>query len=287
MKSTQAKITGANQVVFILGHPVSHSLSPTMHNAAFEKLRMPWLYTPLDISPREVGPVVRMMRAFNIRGANVTVPYKEKVLSYLDFIEPEAKWLGSVNTIYRKGNQLSGTSTDGEGFLRSLGSWRTKLKGTRGLLIGAGGGAKAVAGALAQSGVKGFYIANRSGIKAAKLMKSLHQKYPKLDIQAIPLQDATRFVPYSDWIVQSTSLGLKGESSPVSLKSAQKGTLVVDLIYHRETDFIQQAKRLRLPYLGGLGMLLHQGVLSLEYWTGRKAPLEVMRQALVKGLKSR
>ena len=102
MKSTQAKITGASQVVFILGHPVSHSLSPAMHNAAFEKLHLPWLYTPLDISPREVGPVVKMMRAFNIRGANVTVPYKEKVLPYLDFIESGAKWLGSVNTIYRK-----------------------------------------------------------------------------------------------------------------------------------------------------------------------------------------
>jgi shikimate dehydrogenase len=287
MKSTQAKITGASQVVFILGHPISHSLSPAMHNAAFQKLHLPWLYTPLDISPREVGPVVRVMRAFNIRGANVTVPYKEKVLSYLDFIESKAEWLGSVNTIYRRGNQLCGASTDGEGFLKSLGSWRVKLKGTRGLLIGAGGAAKAVAGALAKSGVKGFYIANRSGFKAAKLMKSIRHKYPKLDIQAIPLQGASQFVPYSDWIVQSTSLGLKGEISPVSLKNARKGILAVDLIYHRETDFLQQAKRLGLTHLGGLGMLLHQGALSFEYWTGRKAPADVMRQALVKGLKSR
>ncbi len=286
MKSTQANITGASQVVFILGHPVSHSLSPTMHNAAFEKVRLPWLYTPLDISLREVGPVVKMMRAFNARGANVTVPYKEKVIAYLDFVEPEAKWLGSVNTIYRKGDQLCGTSTDGEGFLRSLGSWRLKLKGTRGLLIGAGGAAKAVAGALAKSGVKGFYIANRSGAKAAKLMKSLRQKYPKLDIQAIPLKDAAQFVPYSDWIVQSTSLGLKGEASPVALKGARQGTLIVDLIYHRETDFLKQAKRLGLPRLGGLGMLLHQGVLSFERWTGRKAPVDVMHKALVKGLKA-
>ncbi|HTA77763.1 MAG TPA: shikimate dehydrogenase [bacterium] len=287
MKSTQANITGASQVVFILGHPVSHSLSPAMHNAAFEKVRLPWLYTPLDISPREVGPVVKMMRAFNARGANVTVPYKEKVIAYLDFVEPEAKWLGSVNTIYRKGNQLCGTSTDGEGFLRSLGSWRSKLKDTRGLLIGAGGAAKAVAGALAKSGVKGFYIANRSGAKAARLMKSLRQKHPKLDIQAIPLKDAGQFVPYSDWIVQSTSLGLKGEASPVALKEARQGTLIVDLIYHRETDFLKQAKRLGLPHLGGLGMLLHQGALSFERWTGLKAPVDVMHKALVKGLKAR
>lgn len=284
MKSVLTPITGASQVVFILGHPVSHSLSPAMHNAAFEKLNLPWLYTPLDISPREIGPVLKMMRAFNVRGANVTVPYKEKVLPYLDWIAPEAKWLGSVNTIYRKGDQLCGTSTDGEGFLRSLGSWRSKLKGTKGLLIGAGGAAKAVAGALAQAGVKGFYLANRSGAKAAKLMKSLRQKYAKLDIQAVSFQDASQFVPYSDWIVQSTSLGLKGETSPVSLKSARKGTLALDLIYHRKTDFLKQARRLGLPHWGGLGMLLHQGALSFEIWTSRKAPIEVMRQALVKGL---
>jgi shikimate dehydrogenase len=258
-----------------------------MHNAAFEKLNLPWLYTPLDISPREVGPVLKMMRAFNVRGANVTIPYKEKVLSHLDWIAPEAKWLGSVNTIYRKGNKLCGTSTDGEGFLRSLGSWRSKLKGTRGLLIGAGGAAKAVAGALAQAGVKGFYLANRSGAKAAKLVKSLRQKYAKLDIQAVSLRDASQFVSYSDWIIQSTSLGLKGEASPVSLKSARKGALAVDLIYHRETDFLKQARRFGLPHWGGLGMLLHQGALSFEIWTSRKAPIEVMRQALVKGLTSR
>ena len=287
MKSSKAAdIMTVSQVVFILGHPVSHSLSPAMHNAAFEKLHMPWLYTPLDISPREVGSALKMMRTLNARGANVTVPYKEKVLSYLDWIEPEAKWLGSVNTIYRKGGQLFGTSTDGEGFLRSLGSWRSKIRGTKGLLIGAGGAAKAVAGALAKAGVKGFYVANRSGAKAAKLMKSLRQKYGKLDIQAIPLQDAGQFVSYSDWIVQATSLGLKGEPSPISLKVAKKGTLAVDLIYHRETDFLKQAKRFGLSHLNGMGMLLHQGALSFEVWTGRKAPVEVMRQALVKGLKS-
>jgi shikimate dehydrogenase len=287
LKSTSTTITGASQIVFILGHPVGHSLSPAMHNAAFEKLGLPWLYTPLDISPRELGPVVKMMRAFNVRGANVTVPYKEKILSHLDWIEPEAKWLGSVNTIYHKGNQLCGSSTDGEGFLRSLGSWHTRLKGTRGLLIGAGGAAKAVAGALAQAGVKGFYVANRSSAKAAKLMKSLRKKYRKLDIQAIPFRNAAQFVPYSDWIVQATSLGLRGETSPVPLKGARKGTLAVDLIYHQKTNFIKQAKRFGLPHLDGLGMLLHQGALSFEYWTGRKAPVAEMRQALIKGLESR
>ena len=278
---------GATQVVFIFGHPLDHTLSPAMHNAAFEKLGMKWLYAPLDILPREVGPSVKMMRAFNIRGANVTVPYKENFSAYLDYVEPEAKWMGSVNTIYRKGDKLCGTSTDGDGFLISLGSWRSKLKGTKGLLIGAGGAAKAVAGALAKAGVKGFVVADLSAPKAVKLRKLILQKYPKIDIQVIPPKDADKFVPYSDWIIQATPLGLKGESSPVSLKMARKGILAVDLIYHRPTDFLRQAKRFGLHPLNGLGMLLNQGVLSFERWTGRKAPVEVMRRALLKGLKQR
>jgi shikimate dehydrogenase len=287
MKRSSTAITGASQVAFILGHPVSHSLSPAMHNAAFEKLGLPWLYTPLDLSPAEVGPVVKMMRSFNVRGANVTVPYKEAVMKHLDFIEPEAKWLGSVNTIYRRGNRLCGTSTDGEGFLRSLGPWRKKLKGSRGLLIGAGGASRAVAGALAKAGVKGFYIANRSGAKATGLVRLLRKKYSQLDVQAVSLKDAEPLTAYADFIIQSTSLGLHDERSPLSLKRARKGTLAVDLIYHRETDFLKQADRFGLPRLGGLGMLLHQGVLSFEYWTGKKAPVEVMRRALQAGLRAR
>ncbi len=282
MKPTSATgISGASQVVFILGHPLSHSLSPDMHNAAFAKLRLPWVYAPLDVSSKQIKSALELLRSFNVRGANVTVPYKESVLPHLDLIEPEAKWLGSVNTIYRKGDRLCGTSTDGEGFLRSLGSWRKKLKGTRGLLLGAGGAAKAVAGALAGSGVKGFYISNRSGHRAVQLIKALRHRYPRLDTMGIASRDAQKILPYCDWVIQATSLGLKGEASPLSLKAAKRSAWVVDLIYHRETDFLKQARRYGLPCLNGMGMLLHQGALSFERWTGKKAPLEVMRKTLL------
>src|SRR5260221_4840174 len=108
-----------NQLVFILGHPLEHSLSPAMQNAAFRHTGLPWLYLPVDIARDQVKTILRMMRTSSMRGANVTVPYKETVLSFLDWVEPEAKWLGSVNTLYRKGGRLCGTSTDGDGFLRS------------------------------------------------------------------------------------------------------------------------------------------------------------------------
>ncbi len=285
--SSKRGITGASRVVFILGYPLSHSLSPAMHNAAFQKLNLPWLYAPLEVLPDQVGSAFKMMKALNVQGANVTIPYKEVVLSHLDYVEPKAQWLGSVNTIYRKGSKICGTSTDGEGFLRSLGVLRKKLKGSRGLILGAGGAAKAVAGALAGEGVKGFYVANRSGSRAAAMIKAVLKGYPRLDADAISFSDSQKLLPYCDWVVQSTSLGLKGEGSPISLKTAKASTWVIDLIYHRETAFLKEAKRVRLQSLGGIGMLLHQGALSFECWTGQKAPLDAMRKALLVHLASR
>src|SRR5579863_2176461 len=102
-------------LVFILGHPLGHTLSPAMQNAAFQKAKLPWLYLPLDLSQNQLKDVMEMMRTPSIVGANVTVPYKEAVFPYLDQVEPEDKWLGSVNTLYQKGSKLCGTSTDGEG----------------------------------------------------------------------------------------------------------------------------------------------------------------------------
>ncbi len=281
-------IKGADHLVFILGHPLGHTLSPLMHNEAFRALRLPWAYAALDIASNEVKKALDVLRAPNAYGANVTVPYKEAVLPYLQRVEKDVQWLGSVNTIYRRGKKIFGTSTDGEGFLRSLGVWRKKLRGSRGLLIGAGGAAKAVAGALAQSGVRGFYVANRSPEKARSLVRVLLKRYPRVRIGSISLKEGERLLTRCDWVVQATSVGLKTEDpSPLSLEGARKTTLVIDLIYHRETVFLKEARRRRMPNLDGIGMLLHQGALSFEYWTGERAPLMVMQKVLLDYLVSR
>jgi shikimate dehydrogenase len=286
MKNTFSKnITGASQVVFILGKPLHHSLSPLMQNAALQYLRLPWVYLPLEVSEGEVKAALGIMKRSNVRGANVTVPYKEKVLPFLDYVEPGAEWLGSVNTLYQKRGKLCGASTDGDGFLRSLGEKRRKLHGSQGLLLGAGGAAKAVAGALVKSGVKKIYLANRSSSRAAGLAKAIRKKRPQLEMVMVSFEEAEKCVNRCDWIVQATSLGLqKEDTSPLSLREAKPGTLAIELIYHRETAFLKEAKKHSLLSLGGLGMLLHQGALSFEYWTGKKAPLEVMRKALLRYL---
>ncbi len=290
MKSPPSRahgVSGASRLVFILGNPLEHTLSPWMHNAAFRALRMPWVYAPLEVTADQLKNAVEILRSINVEGANVTVPYKEKVVPCLDQVEREARWLGSVNTLYRRGGKLIGVSTDGEGFLRSLGPWRKKLTGSQGLLIGAGGAAKAVAEALARSGVQALFVANRSPGRAQILLRRLLKRHPRLKGGALSLLEGERFLNRCDWLVQSTSLGLKaGDPSPLSLQGAQPGTLAVDLVYHRLTAFRKQAQRLHLPNLGGEGMLLHQGALSFEYWTGRRAPLGILRQALAQALAS-
>ena len=282
MKSAPAPgFSSAQNLVFILGRPLDHSLSPLMHNSAFRALGMSWVYAPLDVSSAQLEEAMGLLRSANVRGSNVTVPYKEEVLPYLDRVEEGAQKLRSVNTLYRRGDQLWGASTDGEGFLRSLGRWRAKLEGSKGLLVGAGGAARPVAHALAESGVRILYVANRTPARAGALIQGLLKLHPRLQAHAVSIWEGEKILGQMDWVIQSTSLGLKKkDTSPISLRRARRGTLAVDLIYHRETAFLREARRLCLPHLSGMGMLLHQGALAFEYWTGRKAPLPVMQKAL-------
>jgi len=268
--------------LFILGHPLNHSFSPAMQNAALRALGLPWNYVPIDLGSQEIPQAFERFRSSGVLGGNVTVPHKEKIGPWVDGVEGAAQDLGSINTVYRKGSRWMGTSTDGEGFLRSLGSWRKKLKGSRGLMIGAGGSSLAVGYALAQSGVREILIANRTRSNSDRLIRTLRKRFRKLSLASLSLEESRTALRDRNWVIQTTSVGLHdGDPSPISLKGAKPGTWVVDLLYHRETAFLRQARALGLPTLGGLGMLLHQGALSLELWTGKKAPVAVMRRALL------
>lgn len=269
-------------ILFILGHPLTHSFSPAMQNAALRSLGLPWTYVPIDLLPEEMPRAFERFRASGILGGNVTVPYKERIAPWVDEVEGVAKDLGSINTVHRKGSRWIGTSTDGEGFLRSLGPWRKKLRGSRGLLIGAGGSALAVGHALARSGVREILVGNRTPANSDRLIRVLRRSFRNLSLGSLSLEKSENVLGNRDWVVQTTSVGLHpGDPSPISLREARSGTWVVDLLYHRETAFLRQARAKRLPALSGLGMLLHQGALSLELWTGKKAPVAVMRGALL------
>lgn len=275
----------AYRSVFILGKPVEHSLSPFFQNDAFRAKGLRAFYSPLELETDQIGPFFEILESPNVMGANVTVPYKETVIDYLGRIERDAAWLGSVNTLYKKNGKIWGASTDGEGFLRSLGPLRRKLARTDGLLIGAGGAARAVAGALAGSGIRRLFILNRSAARAERLRKTLRTRYARLEVSLVSAREAEKLLPGLNWVVQATSLGLaSGDVSPLSLKGAARSLWAADLIYHRSTAFLREAQNRRLAALNGLGMLLHQGALAFEKWTGLSAPLKVMRQSILEHL---
>lgn len=280
------KITGTTKIYGIIGHPITHTLSPTMHNAAFEAARVDGVYLPFPVLPEKLETVIHTLPHAGVLGLNVTLPHKQTVLPMMDTLSDEARLICAVNTIVYKDGKRHGHNTDGAGFLRSLEEdGKFKAKGKRALILGAGGAARAVAGALAKAGVRQLLIYNRTRDRAELLVKHIdhhfsycapavleeYQTRSKEDLQEI------------DLVVNATSLGLKkSDPIPISPLFFKKGTLFYDLIYHGETAWLKAAQKSKMETLCGLGMLLYQGALSFELWTGKKAPASVMRNALRK-----
>lgn len=270
--------------VFLFGNPVHHSLSPAMHNAAFKALGLPWKYLSILLKPEQIALGVELLKLPQVRGANITVPYKEAVGRYLNQLSPWSHRLQSVNTCFKNPRgALYGTTTDGEGFLKSLGSYRKKISQLQVLILGAGGSARAVASALVLEGAKRVHITNRTTAKAVELKRKLQTYSKTCEIACLDIPEAEKQLHRYDMIVQATSLGLnKNDPSPIRLTKAQPGSLAVDLIYHHRTEFLRLAQMNHLKTLDGLLMLLYQGMLSFEYWTRQKAPKPIMYQALLK-----
>lgn len=273
-------------VVGLIGHPVGHSKSPEMMNRAFRACGLPFVYLAFDVAPSELGAAVRGMRALGFRGWNVTIPHKVAILEHLDEVEETAREIGAVNTVVSRDGRLIGYNTDSEGYLRSLvAETGLELAGQRVLILGAGGAARAVTHALADSGVESITIANRTREKAERLAKSLGRK---VDARAVSLTELKRVVPETTLLVQTTSVGMypKTEAIPIDPSLLHAGMTVSDLIYRpRKTLLLREAEARGARVHGGLGMLLHQAALAFEKWMGRPAPVEVMRDALEEAMK--
>ena len=282
----------------IFGCPLGHTLSPAMQEAAFEHFRIPAFYLTLETLPHDFKKIMRNLRAAHacvLDGFNLTVPYKEKVMPFLDGITPEAKAVGAVNTVFKKNKKWIGANTDVYGFVTALKEEAGfQAKGKTAVILGAGGAAKAVAYGLASSGIKGIYIANRHPQRAMKLARALLKLFPHLtlgvlDFDACCLGSAISQV---DLVVNATSVGLKSETQALIPdawipKAGKKQKLFYDLIYHRaETGFMKLARKKGHKTLGGLGMLLYQGAKAFEYWTGRKAPVEIMKKKLIQNVRA-
>jgi shikimate dehydrogenase len=284
-------ITGQTKIFGIFGRPVAHTLSPLMHNAAFDALGLPYRYVPFEVHPDRLQAAVKGIIPLGILGLNVTIPHKEAILPFLDQIDEEAKRIGAVNTIEVASDRLIGHNTDGRGFLESLRERGVDLSGKRVILLGAGGAAKAVAVTLAQQPISEMVIVARTAARGKALADRLATFTPRLRISLRGTEFGPDFSSQSDrptLLVNTTPLGLKqGDPPPFPLHLLDPGWSVTDLIYRpQETPLLAAAKKGGAAVIPGLGMLLHQGALAFEIWTRQKAPLSVMRQALEEALLS-
>lgn len=280
----------AIRVCGLFGNPVAHSLSPAMHNAAFQALGLPWMYVPFQIEQQNLEAAVRGIKALGMVGVNVTVPHKQAVIPYLDFLSAEATLIGAVNTIINDKGVLRGYNTDGTGFIRFLQEeLKCKVSGSRALLLGAGGAARAVAVALALNGMHEISILNRSLDKARAVAKCVQQTGCICQVLENPKEKELALVlGQTDFIVQTTSIGMhpcEKESPVFPYHLLDAAHTVVDIVYNPlQTAFMQQCAQQGATVYGGLGMLLYQGVQAFELWTNIPAPVACMRTVLQKGM---
>lgn len=282
------EINGKTKVCGLFGFPVEHSFSPAMHNAAYETLGLNWVYVPYGVHPDRLKQAVEGIRSLELAGVNVTVPHKQNILPLLDEIDPAARIIGAVNTVVNVRGKLHGYNTDGPGFIRSLETGANfSPRDKSALLIGAGGAARAVAVALALAGVNTLYITNRTAERAADLARDVSQAC-QVGVQVLPWgrELPEERVAAVDLVVQTTSIGMSprvDQSPEFPFAALNPGQLVCDLVYNPEkTLFLQQAAAQGANTLNGLGMLLYQGVLAFELWTGRPAPVEIMKETLLR-----
>ncbi|MDQ0254322.1 shikimate dehydrogenase [Evansella vedderi] len=275
------------QIMGVIGHPIKHTLSPLMHEAAYNALELNMAYLAFEVKPEDLDKAIHGIRALGLRGINVTIPHKVEVIPFLDEIDDLAKEIGAVNTIVNDNGRLMGYNTDGEGYLKSLLQCLTNdLKGMHVLIIGAGGASKAVALTLAKHGVKAMAICNRTIEKAEDLAKNCGKYVPSLSIS---LEEAEEQINDFDIIINTTSIGMINENElPISLKklNKKKDIYFSDLIYTPfQTKLLLEGEKAGAKTLNGLDMFIYQGALAFERWTGHEAPINVMREAVTKHLR--
>lgn len=256
----------------LLGHPVSHSLSPAMHNAAFRSLGLPHRYEALDVTADALPGAVDRIRSGDLLGANVTVPHKESVLKLVDIWDGPTAEIGAVNTLSRMADgRILGSNTDGVGF--AYATRDLALAGARVLILGAGGAARAVITVLAASGAQ-VTMANRTADRARALARTVGSEPAVID------WDARRDLKNVDIVVNATPLGLHGED-PLDGVPLPPGLVVVDLVpMASPTTLVKRGRAAGAIVVDGMPMLLQQAVSSFRIWTGRDAPVDVMRAAL-------
>ena len=299
MGSNTHSISATTRICAVYGHPVKHSASPAMHNAAMQSLGLDWRYTAFDVHPDDLRAAISGAAAMKFVGLNLTVPHKLLAMDIVHELDDSARTWGAVNTILFEGQNASGEwkpmrdcdpgnitavrprgyNTDADAITRSLHEdLGISVPGKTALLLGAGGAGRTAALKLASDGIQRLFLVNRTMSKAEQVAKEIQQRFPNVTCSlGYPEQNV-------DFVMNGTSAGLQPDdplpfdSSRFSLK---KAGAAYDMIYRpAQTKFLDEAQRCGCRIANGLGMLLYQGAKALEIWSGRSVPIEVMRQAL-------
>lgn len=275
-------ISGKTRLLALIGYPVSHSLSPAMHNASFAADGLDFVYVCLNVDPNDLPAAVKGMAALRFRGFNITMPHKRAMIPLVDELDEGARISGAVNTVVIEDSTLHGYNTDGGGMVMACREAGIELSGRRILLLGAGGAAAAIALAFGSEDVGELRIANRSVEHAVELRDKLRRAGLK-KVEVYPpdaLDEAAREV---DVIVNATSLGMKdGDALPIPVEHLGEGRAVCDAVYRpgRETALVREARERGVRVVTGERMLLYQGVLAQQLWTGREPNVKAMDGAI-------
>ena len=269
-------------VCYLLGYPVGHSMSAVMHNAAFRELSLEHRYELLPVRPGDLASVVSgRMRDPDVLGANVTIPHKVAVVGILDWVEPEASRIGAVNTVVNDGGVLKGHNTDGMGAMRALLEAHGDLGGSRVLLLGAGGAARAIGYHLSRN-VEALVIANRTVQRAVELaadLSSYAECVASVETCSLTTGELKTALKGADILINTTSVGMspRVDESPICADILRPRLLVFDAVYNpMKTRLLRDAEKAGARTLEGLRMLVYQGVAAFELWTGLRAPEVLM-----------
>lgn len=281
-------IIGAHtNILCVIGHPIEHSMSPVMHNAALNDLSLDYVYLAFDILPNDLEKAILGFKKSNMKGINVTLPHKEAIIHYLDELDPLSKQIGAVNTVKNEGGVLLGRNTDALGAKQALLDGGFKIEGKKALILGAGGAARAISFALSEK-MDEIFISNRTEERAIKLAKELQDK-TKIKATGKDMSEKTlRSLAYSvDILINTTPIGMypKIDISPISKDLLNENLFIFDIIYNPlQTRLLKDAKEIGSKTLNGLEMFVNQGALAFEWWTGKKPNVKLMKEIIIEEL---
>jgi len=280
------RIQGTTTLVGLLGYPLKHSKSPHMHNTSFEALGLDHVYMAFEVQDGFIKEGLDALKLLNAEGGNITMPHKKKVVEYLDDISPDARIIGSVNTIKIEDGKITGYNTDGRGFVKALGENGVDFKGKKIVLAGAGGAARAVATQLAFDGAGEIVMFNRTLSTAEEIIDNINNNIPTCKGRALEMDEEVLKEEIKDAavLVNCTSLGMKATIDQAIVSSSEdlpKELFVADIVYDpAQTKLLKLAEEAGCKYMNGLMMMIWQGAIAFKIWTGQDMPIDLIKKEI-------